>query len=74
MLAIHHPHAWILFALIMDTLCAITLIAVASARGQSKLFAFWAILGLAGLIAGLLIMLAVPNRQPPQAPPMQPSA
>ena len=74
MFALHHPHAWILFMLIVDTISAIALIAVANARGQSKLFAFWAILGFAGLLAGLLIMMAIPNGRPPQAPPMQPSA
>ena len=74
MLAIHHPGVWLLMVLIVDTACALTLAAVANARGQSKWFAFWGILGFAGLLAGLLIMLAMPTHQPPQAPPMQPQA
>ncbi len=74
MLAIHHPGFWLLTVLMIDTGCALALVAVANARGQSKLFAFWGILGFAGLLAGLLIMLAMPTHQPPQAPPMQPQA
>ena len=74
-LVAHHPHTWILFALAMDFFCAITLLLVAESRRQSKLFALWAVLGFAGLIAGLLIMLAVPDGRPPQQPPsIRPSA
>ena len=68
-----HPHTWIFFALIFDALCAVVLVSVAEARSQSRLFGLWALLGFAGLVAGLLIMLALPAT-PGQSPPMQPSA
>ena len=68
MLALHHAHLLLLAWLLIDTACAVVLIAVASARAQSKWFGLWAILGFAGLIAGLLIMLALPTGQPPATP------
>lgn len=74
MLALHHPHVLLLAWLFIDAACALVLVAVASARGQSKWFGLWSVLGFAGLIAGLLIMLALPVQQPPAAPPTQPPA
>ena len=35
---------------------------VAVARGQSRAYAFWGILGWLGLIIGLLMMVAMPRR------------
>lgn len=68
-----HPHLVLLAWLIMDVAGMAVLAAVASSRHQSKLFAVWGILGFPGLIAGLLLMLALPGDQPPQArPPMLP--
>ena len=68
MLASHHAHLFLLAWLLTDTACAIALIAVASARGQSRWFGLWAILGFVGLIAGLLLMLALPTTKPPSTP------
>ena len=68
MLALHHAHLLLFAWLLIDTACAVVLIAVASARAQSKWFGLWAILGFAGLIAGLLIMLALPTGQPSATP------
>lgn len=45
-----------------------TLSIVAEARGQSRWFALWGLFGFAGLLAGLLIMLAVPTGPNPGAP------
>ncbi len=70
---LHHPGAWFLFFLLVDAVCAVTLMAIAEARGQSKLFGFWGLLGFAGLIAGLLIMLALPTRTTPPSGPVQTS-
>lgn len=70
MLAYHHARVFLLAWLLIDLACAVALIAVANARGQSKWFALWAILG----FGGLLIMLALPTEQPPAAPPTQPRA
>lgn len=69
MLLAHHPHTFLLFIVAMDAFCAFTLLLVAESRHQSKLFAIWGVLGFAGLIAGSLIMLAVPTDRPSQTPP-----
>lgn len=70
---IRHPLTWLLFVLVIDTVCALTLIAVADARGHSRIFAFWAVLGFIGLVAGLLLMIALPGEPKPPAAPLQPS-
>lgn len=70
---IRHPFTWLLFVLIIDTLSALTLIAVADARGHTRMFAVWAVLGFIGLVAGLLLMIALPGQPKPPAAPVQPS-
>lgn len=62
-----HPFAWMFLGLVVGVVCVMTLSIVAEARGQSRWFALWGLFGFAGLLAGLLIMLAVPTGPNPPA-------
>lgn len=44
----------------------VVLAKVSAARGQSSMYILWGLLGIPGLIAGLLMMMAMPA---PEAPP-----
>ncbi|MCC6380860.1 MAG: hypothetical protein IT304_00050 [Dehalococcoidia bacterium] len=67
-----HPFVFFM-GLLLEIACVVTLASVASARGQSKWYALWGVLGLFGLAVGLLLMLALPAH-PGSRPPVEPAA
>ena len=62
-----HPFAWMVLGVVVGVVCVMTLSIVAEARGQSRWFALCGLFGFAGLLAGLLIMLAVSTGPHPPA-------
>lgn len=67
-----HPFFFV-FALLLEVACVAALAWVAAARGQSRWYALWGLLGLFGLALGLLLMLALPAH-PGSRPPAEPAA
>lgn len=53
---------WAILAILFLAIPMGTLAWVAGQRGQSRRFAMWGLLSYAGLVIGLLVMMAVPRR------------